>query len=415
MENTKEIGLAAQRVKHRLANLDTEQKNHLLATLAEILLQNTDVILQANAQDLQAAKEHGVRDAMLDRLKLNQQRIEDMAVGIRQVIQLPDPCHQVLAEKVLQSGVKYYKTTVPFGVILMIYEARPNVTIDAATLALKSGNAVILRGGKEALHTNSALTDCIRQALTEHQLPVELVQLVTSLEHEVVGELISMRDCIDLVIPRGGAGLIDYIVRHSLVPVIETGSGICHVYVDKSADLAKAIPIIMNAKVQRPSVCNAIESLLIHQEIAENLLEKLVPELQAAGVEIRGDEETCRLISGIEQATEADWATEYNDLILSVKIVQNEQEALDHIARYGTRHSECIVAEDPQAIEEFMQHVDAAAVYANASTRFTDGFEFGLGAEIGISTQKSHVRGPMGLEALVTYQYRLYGHGQIRS
>ncbi len=409
------VGISALAVKYEIGNCSTEKKNELLRKIAEFLQLFKEDILVANEKDIQIGKKNGLSTALLDRLRITDERLNDMVTGIEQVISLPDPCAIEPITHELNNGLLCERKNVPFGTILMIYEARPNVTIDAAVLGLKTGNALILRGGKEAIHSNKALVTCIHKALTTMGLPEETVQLITDPDRSLVGKLIRMRDYIDLVIPRGGAGLIKYIVENSLVPVIETGSGICHIYIDESADLNIVTPIVINAKVQRPSVCNALETLLIDKDIAEAILPQIAKELVESGVEIRGDEETCALVTGAIPATEEDWSTEYNDMILAIRIVDGLAEALQHIRKYGTKHSECVIAEDRDVVDCFMREVDAAAVYANASTRFTDGFEFGLGAEIGISTQKMHVRGPMGLEALVTYKYRLYGNGQIRS
>ena len=408
-----DYGMRAQAVKNRCASLTTETKNELLRALAERLQVSMAEILAANEQDLAAT--HGLSGAMQDRLRLTAERIEVIAQSVEQIATLPDPLAVTPEKRIFTNGLTQYKVTVPFGVIAIIYEARPNVTIDAAALALKSGNAVILRGGKEAQHTNLVLTQCVRDVLHDAGVPEDIVQYVQTIDRSLVGELLRERSTIDLVIPRGGRGLIQFVLENSTVPVIETGSGICHVYVDKAADPVKATAIVMNAKTQRPSVCNALETLLVHRAVAPQWLPVIAEKLTAAGVELRGDEATCRCVSGCRPVTAEDWATEYNDLILSVKVVDDLDAALAHIARYGTRHSECIISEDKHAIERFLREVDAAAVYANASTRFTDGFEFGLGAEIGISTQKLHARGPMGLEALVTYKYCLYGTGQVRS
>ena len=388
-----DYGMRAQAVKNHCASLTTETKNELLRALAERLQVSMAEILAANEQDLAAT--HGLSGAMQDRLRLTAERIEAIAQSVEQVATLPDPLAVAQEKRIFTNGLTQYKVTVPFGVIAIIYEARPNVTIDAAALALKSGNTVILRGGKEAQHTNLVLTQCVRDVLHDAGLPEDIVQYVQTTDRSLVGELLRERSTIDLVIPRGGRGLIQFVLENSMVPVIETGSGICHVYVDKAADPMKATAIVMNAKTQRPSVCNALETLLVHRAVAPQWLPVIAEQLTAAGVELRGDEATCRYVSGCRPVTAEDWATEYNDLILSIKVVDDLDAALAHIARYGTRHSECIISEDRHAIERFLREVDAAAVYANASTRFTDGFEFGLGAEIGISTQKLHARGPM--------------------
>ncbi|MCI5836867.1 MAG: glutamate-5-semialdehyde dehydrogenase [Veillonellaceae bacterium] len=408
-----QLGRQAAAAKTAVANADTAKKNRVLTRLKEILEAETASILAANAADLQAAATNGMAVAMQDRLRLTEERIRAMGAGLLQVSRLPDPTATTFPPVQLAGSLQCERKIVPFGVIAMIYEARPNVTIDATALGLKAGNAMILRGGSEALATNRALVACVQRALREEGLPETAVQLVERTERSLVGELLRMRRYVDLVIPRGGAGLIRFVVENSTVPVIETGSGICHIYVDAAADLQKAAAIIMNAKTQRPSVCNAVETLLVQESLLPWLATE-VAELTAAGVEVRGDAQVCAAAPQAVPATEEDWRTEYNDLILSVRSVPDLAAALRHIETYGTRHSECIITEDPAAQERFLRDVDAAAVYVNASTRFTDGFEFGLGAEIGISTQKLHARGPMGLEALVTYKYCLRGNGEVR-
>ncbi len=409
-----EIARRAQQARSAVARCTSEEKNAVLLSVADMLDAQRERILAANACDLEGAAQSSAQTAFLDRLRVTQERIDGMIEGVRQVISLPDPCARTPQAHVLASGITCVRQPVPFGVILMIYESRPNVTVDAAVLGIKSGNVMILRGGKESLATNRALRDCLAAALEQHHLPTDIVQLVEDTDRQRVQELIRLRRYIDLVIPRGSAALIRTVVENSTVPVIETGSGICHMYIDSSAEWETAIALALNAKVQRPSVCNAMETLLVHAFWQPRIGDLLQP-LADAGVEIRGDEKICRCFPAAHPATEEDWGTEYNDLILSVAFVPDEEAAISHIQQYGTRHSECIVATDRQAVERFMQEVDAAVIYANASTRFTDGFEFGLGAEIGISTQKMHVRGPMGLEALTTYEYRMFGDGQIRS
>lgn len=397
-----------------LSLLKGDAKNHILHVLSGLLDRRTADIRTANSKDMEAAAAGGMSDAMQDRLLLTEERIHGMALSAEKLTELPDPAGRILADWTRPNGLHILRKSVPFGVVAMIYESRPNVTVDAASLCLKSGNACVLRGGKEAHYTNSILTDIIQQALTECGIAANAVFSILDPDRRLVHRLLEMRGDVDLVIPRGGAGLIRFVLENSRVPVIETGTGICHTYIDRSADLDKATAIAVNAKTQRPSVCNAMETLLVHEAAAPAFLSKLFPVLRARGVVIRGDQKVRRLDPDAEPAAEKDWATEYNDLILSVKIVSSLKEAILHIATYGTHHSECIVAEDPDAVKEFMNRVDAAVVYANASTRFTDGFEFGFGAEIGISTQKLHVRGPMGLDALTTYKYEIFGEGQIR-
>ncbi len=394
--------------------LSADEKNAILGKIASSLIRESNTLIAENALDMEAAKKNGMSDAMLDRLLLTKERITSMAEGLRGVMRLPDPCGKILDENIRPNGLQIIKKSVPFGVIAMIYESRPNVTIDAAALCIKSGNACILRGGKEAHYTNQALTFLIQKAIEECGAAPLAVQSLLDPSHELVNCLLTMRGEVDLVIPRGGAGLIDFVIGQSTVPVIETGKGVCHTYVDRSADLEKAVSVAVNAKVQRPSVCNSMETLLVHADVAEKFLQMIIPVLLDHHVEIRGDEAVCALFPDVKKAAESDWSEEYDDYILSVKIVGSAEEAVRHIRTYGTHHSECIMAEDSQTIRFFMDSIDAAAVYANASTRFTDGFEFGFGAEIGISTQKLHVRGPMGLDALVTYTYEIFGDGQIR-
>ena len=409
------LGKAVKAASADLAILDETEKNAILLDLASRLETEEETILAANRKDIDKAPEFGLSSAMVERLTVSHKRIAEMAEGVRQLAKLPDPCHRVLSRRVLANGLELIREAVPFGVIAMIYESRPNVTIDAAALCIKSGNACILRGGKEAHFTNEALTLLIRNILKNHGVREDAVSSILDPDRTLMNTLLVMRESVDLVIPRGGAGLIRFVCENARVPVIETGSGICHTYVDKAADEQKAIPIILNAKVQRPSVCNAMETLLIHKDIAKKFIPKLFPMLRAKGVEIRGDAAISEIDPSVVPATEEDWATEYGDLILSVRIVDDAEAAVDHISRYGTKHSECIISEDKETIRFFMNAVDAACVYANASTRFTDGFEFGFGAEIGISTQKLHVRGPVALEPLTTYKYKIFGNGQIRS
>lgn len=412
------MGQYAQKASFELSKSTEEVKNAALRCMAKILVDNSDEILAANQKDLASAEHNHVRSVMLDRLKLTKARIEDMAEGLLLVAKLTDPTNQLLETIDRPNGLHIEKKSVPIGVVLMIYEARPNVTVDAAGLCLKTGNAVILRGGKEAFETNQVLVQLLQQGAAEVGLPKEAIQLVTVTDRDAVSVLLRQRRYIDVVIPRGSAGLIQRVVEESSIPVIETGSGIVHTYVDAEADIEKAIPIILNAKVQRPSVCNSLETLLIHEDMMTAILPRLLKALQEKAVEVRGDQNVYELaqIDGYEVplATELDWQTEYNDLILSVKMVKNLDEAIAHINRYGTKHSECIITENKEHAAQFMQQVDAATVYVNASTRFTDGFEFGFGAEIGISTQKLHARGPMGLTALTSYKYYVHGDGQIR-
>lgn len=407
---------AARQASYALANADTTVKNKALSYIADDLLAHAGDIMDANAADVAAAREKGMSDAMIDRLTLTQDRIQGMAEGVRQVIALPDPVGQALSSWDRPNGLHIDKVTVPLGVIAIIFESRPNVTVDAAVLCLKSGNATVLRGGSEAIRSNVALAGVIRHAIARAGLPSDAVTIMENTDRALVSELLTLRQYINLAIPRGGAGLIRMVVDTAKVPVIETGSGVCHVYVDKDADLDMAVRIIENAKVSRPSTCNAMETLLVHKDVVRPLMEKLVPVLKARHVEMRADT-AAREAGGddtIGAASEEDWRTEYNALIMSIRTVASIDEALDHIRRYSTHHSESIITENTETAERFLQEVDSAAVYVNASTRFTDGFEFGFGAEIGISTQKLHARGPMGLEALVSYKYLIHGQGQIR-
>lgn len=370
-------------------------------------------ILSANAEDVKRAEEKGMAPAMVDRLTLTKERIAAMAEGVRQVIDLPDPSGVVLDEFRRPNGLFIQKVSVPLGVIAIIFESRPNVTVDAAALCIKSGNACVLRGGSEAIASNTALTAVIREGLKAAGLPENSVNILENTDRALVKELLTLRGFIDLAIPRGGAGLIRMVVDTATVPCIETGSGVCHVYVDKDADLSMAVKIVENAKVSRPSTCNAMETLLVHRDVAREFLEMLAPVMDSDAVELRGDDEA-RAVRAMKAADDDDWATEYNSLIMSVKVVGSLDEALNHIRRFSTHHSEAIVTGNPDTAKAFQKAVDSAAVYVNASTRFTDGFEFGFGAEIGISTQKLHVRGPMGLTALVSYKYLIDGQGQIR-
>lgn len=406
-------GRDAKEASYVLQTAGTDVKNKALAYIADALMAHSDAILSANAEDLKRAKEKGMAPAMVDRLTLTKDRISAMAEGVRQVIDLRDPSGIVLDEFTRPNGLAIKKVSVPLGVIAIIFESRPNVTVDAAALCIKAGNACVLRGGSEAIASNTALTSVIRQGLKAAGLPENSVNIIENTDRALVKELLTLRGFIDLAIPRGGAGLIRMVVDTATVPCIETGSGVCHVYVDKDADLSMAVKIVENAKVSRPSTCNAMETLLVHRDVAKDFLETLAPVMKDDAVELRGDDEA-RAVSAMKAADDEDWATEYNSLIMSVKVVDSLDEALDHIRRFSTHHSEAIVTNNKETAEAFQKSVDSAAVYVNASTRFTDGFEFGFGAEIGISTQKLHVRGPMGLEALVSYKYLIDGQGQIR-
>lgn len=410
-----QIGIQAKAAARILAQADTETKNRALLAMAEAVLRETPAILCANDTDMAAARKKGMNDTMLDRLQLTQERLEGVAAGIRDIAALPDPVGRVLSDEVRPNGLRLVKTAVPIGVIAVIYEARPNVTADSAALCLKSGNAVILRGGKEAIHSNIALADTMRAALAEAGLPVDCIQLVTDTTHDSANELMHMNGFVDVLIPRGSQRLIRATVEQSTVPVIETGSGVCHIYVDKAADIEMAADIIENAKTSRPSVCNSAECMLLHRDIAAKALPVIAERLAAKHTVIRGDKEVMAILGErATPATEEDWGKEYLDYIMAAHVVGSIDEAIEYVYRYSTGHSECIVTEDPQAAELYLTAVDAAAVYHNASTRFTDGGEFGLGAEIGISTQKLHARGPLGLNELTSMKFKVYGKGQTR-
>ncbi|MBR6530260.1 MAG: glutamate-5-semialdehyde dehydrogenase [Clostridia bacterium] len=396
-----------------LARLSSERKNRALCAMAASLRTHAEAILAENAEDLKAGKQSGLSAAMLDRLALSAERIEGMARGIEKLVALPDPIGQSEGWK-HANGMKITKTRVPLGVIGIIYEARPNVTSDAACLCFKSGNAVILRGGKEALNTNRAVLSALRAALREEGLPGGVIHLIESADRAYTNALLTLQDGVDAVIPRGGAGLIRFVKENARVPVIETGAGNCHLYVHEDADLAVAEDVLVNAKVSRPSVCNAVEHLLVHEKVAAEFLPRAAKALSAFGVTLRGCETCVKLCDAFSPVTEDDYATEYNDLVLSARVVESEREAIAHIDRYGTRHSETIITNSFDAAHEFQNEVDAACVYVNASSRFTDGEEFGFGAEIGISTQKLHARGPMGLAELTTSKYLITGWGQTR-
>ena len=415
-EMLERMGAAARAAARALASATAGEKNKALQCMAQSLLERQEEILAANRQDMDAAAESGMAKAMLDRLSLSPSRIAGMADGLRQVAALADPVGEIVQGGLRPNGLRIEKTRVPLGVVGIIYEARPNVTSDAAALCLKAGNAVILRGGKEALRSNAAVADALRDGLASAGLNPDAVQLVRDTSRETANAMMRLHGVIDVLIPRGGAGLIRAVVENATVPVIETGVGNCHIYVDRDADIAMAARITVNAKASRPSVCNAAETLLVHEEIAPRALPVIAEALKAAGVQLRGCERTREILAdpAVLPATKEDWATEYLDYILAVRVVPSLEAAAEHIAAYGTGHSECIVTDSHAAAERFTAAVDAAAVYVNASTRFTDGEEFGMGAEIGISTQKLHARGPMGLRELTTTKYIVYGSGQIR-
>lgn len=408
------LGQRAKQAEKTLATASTELKNKALENMAQELISATSEILSANAEDMKNARANGVAQVMLDRLLLTEDRIVGMAKGITDIVRLPDPIGVTLSEIKRPNGMTVKKITVPLGVIAVIYEARPNVTSDAAALCLKSGNAVILRGGKEAINSSKAIVKALRLGLEKTGLDENCISLITDTSRDSATELMRMNEYIDVLIPRGGAGLIRSCVENSTVPVIETGTGNCHIYIDKDADIQMAADIVYNAKTSRPSVCNAAESLVIHKDIIKEALPIIKKRLDEKNVELRGDDTARASADGILPATEDDWGREYLDYIMSVKTVESLDEAIEHISKYSTGHSECIVTENEAAAEEFLKRIDSAAVYHNVSTRFTDGGEFGFGAEIGISTQKLHARGPLGLPQLTSFKYIICGNGQIR-
>lgn len=413
-EYLEQTGRESKEAEITVRNLSTEKKNEVLCAVADKLLQRTEEILKANEEDVKNGRENHMPESLVDRLLLTEDRILGMADGLRQIAKLDDPVGEVTGMKKRPNGLMIGQKRVPLGVIGIIYEARPNVTSDAFGLCFKTGNVVILKGGSDAIHSNIVIVSCIREALRECGVTEKAISLITDTSRETAAQFMKLNQYVDVLIPRGGKGLIQTVVNTSTIPVIETGTGNCHIYVDESADLKMAADIVMNAKTQRVGVCNACESLLVHKNVKEEFLPVLGKRLLEKKVEIRGDEETGKLIPEAKKATEEDWGTEYLDYILSVKIVDSVEEAISHINRYNTGHSESIITNDYSHAQKFLDEVDAAAVYVNASTRFTDGNEFGFGAEIGISTQKLHARGPMGLTALTTTKYIIYGNGQIR-
>lgn len=408
------LGQQAKEAEIQIAQLSTKVKNEILIKSAKALLDNCQNILDINKEDVEKAKTSGVKDAFIDRLTLTEKRISDMADGLRQIASLNDPVGEFLYGKTLPNGLIIQQKRVPLGVIAIIFESRPNVTADAFGLCLKSGNAVILRGGKEAIKTNIAIVNIFKNVLKECGINENAVQIVENTSHEIANELMKAHEYIDVLIPRGSARLINTVINNSTVPCIQTGVGNCHIFVDESAKLDDAVNIIVNAKTQRPGVCNAVETLLIHKNVASSVLPNIGKELQSRNVEIRGDETVRQYITNSIPATEEDWATEYEDYIVAIKVVEDLDEVIKHIAKYGTKHSESIITENYSNAQRFLNEVDAAAVYVNASTRFTDGGQFGFGAEIGISTQKLHARGPMGLKELTTTKYVIMGNGQVR-
>ncbi len=410
-EKAKKAGIAAR----KLAGLSTNLKNQALFCMADALTKDTSRILEANKSDIWIGTEKGLSKSLIDRLLLTPERIADIAQGLRELAGLPDPVGEVESMWLRPNGIQVGKMRVPLGVIGIIYEARPNVTVDAAGLCIKSGNTVLLRGSSDAINSNKVITEVIANAAVQGGMPENSIQLVENTDRASVNAMLKMNGLIDVIIPRGGAGLIKTVVENATVPVIETGVGNCHVYVDDMADLEMAEEIVINAKCHRPGVCNAMETLLVNSAIADSFLPTVLGKLKELGVEIRGDEKVNELVPWVQQATEEDWFEEYLDLILAVKIVDSLDEAMDHIHFYGTKHSEVIVTKDYAKARRFLKEVDSSAVYVNASSRFTDGQQFGFGAEIGISTQKLHARGPMGLKELTTYKYIIFGDGQIRT
>ncbi|MEE0751096.1 glutamate-5-semialdehyde dehydrogenase [Frisingicoccus sp.] len=408
------LGIQAKQAERELLKLNSLKKNACLMAAAKGLVAAQADILKANAEDVRIAREKGMKESLVDRLALTEERIASMAEGLASLVALEDPIGEILEAKIRPNGLEIGKKRVPLGVIGIIYESRPNVTADAFGLCFKTSNAVILKGGSDAIHSNKAIVKVIREVLSDQRVTPDAIQLVEDTRRETAKELMRMNRYLDVLIPRGGAGLIRTVVENSTVPVIETGTGNCHIYVDATADIQMAVDIIDNAKTQRTGVCNACESLVIHKAIADKVIPAVCERLFKKNVEIRGDENCCRLNPQIIPATDEDWGQEYLDYILSAKIVDSIDEAIDHINKYNTKHSEAIITKDYDNARRFLEEIDAAAVYVNASTRFTDGFEFGFGAEIGISTQKLHARGPMGLKELTTTKYIIYGNGQVR-
>lgn len=409
-----DMGRRARNAARAMMLLTNEERSRALDAMAAQLVKEQDAILAANRQDMENGRQTGLTDALLDRLALSPARIQAMAEGLSAVAAMPDPLNKTLWAETRPNGLSIRRVSSPIGVLAVIFEARPNVTSDSAALALKAGSAVILRGGREAIHSNTAVVNALRSALQTTAAPEDAVQLVTDTDRSSADALMKMTGYIDLLIPRGGRGLIRHTVENASVPVLETGEGVCHTYVDRDADIAMAAAIVDNAKTSRPSVCNALECLLVHRDISARALPVIAAKLGEKHVEIRGDAETAALLPSVRPATEEDWGHEFLDYVLAVKVVGSMEEALAHIARYGSGHSECIVTDNADTARSFQRRVDAACVYHNASTRFTDGGEFGFGAEIGISTQKLHARGPVGLEQLTSYRYLIEGSGQIR-
>jgi len=414
MTDFKILGTRAKEAKFELAKLSTEEKNKTLLAVAEGLIKDADEILRENAIDLKKGEENGMHPGLIDRLRLNEERIAGIAEGLRQICELDDPVGEIMEERTLYNDLLLQKRRVPMGVIGIIYESRPNVTADAFGLCFKTGNAVVLKGGSDAIHSNIAITKCIQKYLKECGINPYAIQIIEDTDRAVTAQFMKCKDFIDVLIPRGGAGLIKTVVENSIIPVIETGTGNCHIFIDETADKEMAKNIIFNAKTQRIGVCNSCESLVVHENVVKEMMPAIVEALKEKDVEIRGDETVCEVIPSANAATEEDYFKEYLDYILSVKTVKDVEEAIKHINAHSTGHSEAIITQNKENAEKFMKEIDSACVYVNASTRFSDGFEFGMGAEIGISTQKLHARGPMGLKELTTYKYTVIGNGQIR-
>ncbi|WP_370529756.1 glutamate-5-semialdehyde dehydrogenase [Alkalihalobacillus sp. AL-G] len=412
--NVKEQAIKAKKAAKSLSLLTTEEKNEALLILANTLESNYETILTSNEKDLEKGREKGYDDAYMDRLSLSKERVFEFAQGLREVAELDDPTGIIDSDWTLENGLNVQKVTVPLGVIGMIYEARPNVTVDATGLALKSGNAIVLKGGSSAINSNKAIVEVMHRGLEETKIPKEAVQFIASTDREATQQLFTMKEHIDVLIPRGGGSLIQAVVNNATVPVLETGVGNCHIYIDKEADVKKALDILVNAKTDRPAVCNAVETAIVHTEWLKANQHALIQAFKENGIKVHGDEKAVRLIPGAVPANDEDWANEYLSTDIAVKTVNDVMEAVDHIEQYGTKHSEAIITENNETADMFMKLVDAAALYHNASTRFTDGSALGFGAEIGISTQKLHARGPMGLPALTTVKYKMNGNGQIR-
>jgi glutamate-5-semialdehyde dehydrogenase len=413
MKGLTEMAQKARDAAHVIANVSSETKNKALLSMADSIEKNVKLIMAENKKDLEKVSGK-LSDALIDRIRLKEDSLSEMAKGLRQIAEMQDPVGEVIEKRTLSNGLELKKVRVPFGVIVVIYESRPNVTVDTAGLTLKSGNVVILKGGSDAINSNKILAKIISEAAFSAGIPKDSINFIESTEREYVGELLKMNKYVDVVIPRGGHNLIQYVLNNSTIPVIETGEGNCHIYVDDEADLGLVIPIVINSKTQRPGTCNSVEKVLIHKDVAQKIVSELVKKLKSSNVNVKGDKEVKSLVSDVELATEQDWKAEYLDLKIAIKIVDNIDEAISHINKYGTKHSESIITKSEEKINSFMNKIDAAVVLSNASTRFTDGFQLGMGAEIGISTQKLHARGPMGIKELTTYKLEVFGTGQTR-